>query len=461
MKYDLVIMGGGPGGYVAAIYAAKNNVSVALVEKDALGGTCLNRGCIPTKALIHCAKLYKTVQNAGSFAITARDVSYDWKGVQSYKSKTVQTLCNGIGTLLKKNGVDVYTGVGKLTDRNSVRVDGDTMGETICADNIIIATGSSPVGLPIPGTELDGVVSSNKALSFDEVPESMLIIGGGVIGIELGYIYNSFGTDITVIEIMPQILPGQDKEIALTQIKILEKQGIKIRTNSKVLSIEKSSDKLKVNFDSHEGQKYIVVEKVLISVGRKPNLNIFDGLSMETGSKGVIVDEYLRTSIPGIYAIGDVTGESMLAHVASHQGIVAVKNILTGPKTKMNYKVVPACIYTSPEIASVGYSEEEARAVCNDDILIGRFSLPVLGKAVITGETEGFVKIIADKKWNEILGVHIIAPQATELIGEVAVAMQLESTAEKLADIIHAHPTLSEALPEAASDLLGKPIHKL
>jgi len=288
----------------------------------------------------------------------------------------------------------------------------------------------------------------------------MLIIGGGVIGVELGYIYKTLGVDITIVEMLPQILPRQDEEIQKELRKTLEKQGIKIYTGSKVKSIEKQSQKLVTTFETPEGQEQATTDKVLMAAGRKPNTQAVEGFSISLQKTGITVDDYLRTNMHNIYAIGDVTGKSMLAHVASHQGITAVKNIL-GQNYKMDYKVIPSCIYTSPEAASVGLTEEEARQKYNDKIKIGRFPFIASGKALTLGERQGFVKIITDTKYKEILGVHILGPNATELVAEAALSIKLECTAEELAETIHAHPTLSEAVMEACFDVLGEPIHKM
>ncbi|AYO30907.1 dihydrolipoyl dehydrogenase [Biomaibacter acetigenes] len=461
MPYDIAIIGGGPGGYVAAIYAGKKKAKVCLIERDELGGTCLNRGCIPTKALIHSANIVSEIKQAKRFGIITRDVQIDWNTIQKNKETIVKTLTKGVENLLKANGVKTYKGTAKLLDKNTIEITYQTgQKETITAQKIILATGSSTVIIPIPGYDLPGVITSDEALSLEELPESMLIIGGGVIGIELGYIYNTMGVDITIVEMLPQILPRQDEEIQKELRKILERQGIKIYTSSKVKAIEKTEDKLITTFETQEGVKQITTDRVLMAAGRKPNTEAVKDLNLDIQKTGITVDEYLRTNIQNIYAIGDVTGKSMLAHVASHQGITAAKNAL-GQNKKMDYKVIPGCIYTSPEVASVGLTEEEARQKYKDNIKIGRFPFIASGKALTLGERQGFVKIISDSKYNEILGVHILGPNATELAAEAALAIKLECTAEELADTIHAHPTLSEAVMEASFDLLGEPIHKM
>ncbi|KZL89206.1 dihydrolipoyl dehydrogenase [Clostridium magnum] len=456
-QYDIIIIGGGPGGYPAAIYAAKKNAKVAIVEKDEFGGTCLNRGCIPTKTLIKTASLYNEIKACEQFGIEVEGVNIKWDKALANKDKVLKTLRMGISGLLKKNKVDVYKGNGLLVDENTVKIEGSKE-ETITGDKIIIASGSLPVTIPVPGAELEEVITSNEALEFKEIPKSMAIIGGGVIGIELGYVYRSLGTDVTVIEMLPEILPRQDLDAIKVLRKSLEKSGIKILTDTKLAGIEKDSNGLKVNYETKIGKDCVVVEKVLMSVGRKPELGVINGLPIETDRKGIVVDDYLKTSIPNIYAIGDVTGKVMLAHVATHQAITAVRNAL-GHEEKMNYKVIPACIYTHPEIASVGLTEEEAKEQYGN-IKVGKFSFSACGKAMTIGETEGFVKIVSDTKWNEILGVHIVGPHATELIAEGALAIKLQCTVEELTETIHAHPTLSECVMEASLDVIGEAIHK-
>lgn len=456
-QYDIIIIGGGPGGYPAAIYAAKRKVRVAIIEKDEFGGTCLNRGCIPTKTLIKTASLCNEIKSCEQFGIDVQGVSIQWDKALANKEKVTNTLRMGVSGLLKKNGVDVYKGNALLVNSTTVKIEGSKE-EIITGDKIIIATGSVPAAIQIPGADLEGVITSNEALEFKNIPKSMVIIGGGVIGIELGYVYRALGTEVTIIEMLPEILATQDPDIVRTLKTSLKKSGIKILTDTKLESIENDSSSLKVNYERKKGKDSIIAEKVLMSAGRKPELGVINGLPIDTDKKGIIVDDYLKTSIPNIYAIGDVTGKFMLAHVATHQAITAVKNAL-GNEEKMNYKVVPTCIYTQPEIASVGLTEEEAKTQYGD-IKVGKFQFSACGKAMTIGETHGFVKIISDTKWNEILGVHIVGPHATELITEGALAIKLQCTVEEVAATIHAHPTLSECVMEAGLDVLGDAIHK-
>jgi dihydrolipoamide dehydrogenase len=365
-----------------------------------------------------------------------------------------------VENLLKANNVTVMQGRAKLSRKNTIEISGETGQSTITADNIILATGSVPTLVPIPGKELQNVMTSDQALFLGEIPSSILIIGGGVIGLEIGYVYNSFGCRITVVEMLPEILPRQDKEISLELKKQLERQGIEIYTDSMVRKIREKDGILQTVIETKEGTKTVDSEKILMATGRAPAVDAFKDIGLHIEKSGVVVDEYLKTNIDNIYAVGDVTGKSMLAHVASHQGITAVKNIL-GENEKIDYKAIPSCVYTSPEVASVGMTEDEARRLFRDNIRVGRFPYAASGKAKTLGEVNGFVKIISESKYNEILGVHIVGPSATELIAEAVLAIKLECTAEELANTIHAHPTLSEATMEAAFDLLAEPIHKL
>lgn len=455
-QYDIIIIGGGPAGYPAAIYAARNKAKVAIVESEEFGGTCLNKGCIPTKTLIKSASLLNEIKAARQYGINVDGLSFEWKNVLENKNKVVKSLTRGVSSLLKQNGVDIYKGKGVLLDKNTVKVYG-VKEENLTGRKIIIASGSEPVTIPVPGAELEGVITSNEALNLKELPKSMVIIGGGVIGVELGYVYKSFGVDVTIIEMLPDILPRQDSDAIKVVKDSLLKEGIKIFTEAKLLSLEKRDKMLCVNYETKGEVICMEAEKVLISIGRKPEISVINSLPIECDKRGIVVDDYMRTSMDGVYAVGDVTGKSMLAHVATHQALTAVKNAL-GHERKMMYSVIPSCIYTNPQLASVGLTEEEAKERFGS-IKIGKFPFSASGKAKTIGETNGFVKIISDTKWNEILGVHIVGTHATELIAEAALAMKMECTAEEIAETVHAHPTMSESLMEAAEDLLGYAIH--
>jgi len=453
-KYDLGIIGGGPGGYVAAIRAAQLGLSVAVIEKDVVGGTCLNRGCIPTKTYLKHTELIKELKRMDEFGIMVDGYSIDWNKMRKRKDGVVKKLTGGIRGLFKKNGVDLIKGTGEALNKNEIKVSGENE-DKIWAENIIIATGSAPVVPNLKGMDLDGVITSREALDLDELPDRIVIIGGGVIGIEMASIYSSLGVEVSIVEILPDILVNFDEEMVKVLKKTLEKDGVKLFTDSKVTEITAENDELVVKVDSDKVDQ-INTDKVLAAVGRKPVLTGLENLNLEKENGFIKVDSHMETSIPGVYAIGDVTGGMLLAHEASAEGIAAVKNIKGEYELRDN--LIPNCVYSLPEIASVGMTEKEAEAE-GYEVNIGRFPFMASGKAVAAGHEEGFVKVISDKKWDQILGVQIIGPHATDLIAEAAVAIKLESTTEVLANTIHAHPTLSESVKEAAEDVHNLAVH--
>jgi dihydrolipoamide dehydrogenase len=457
----LVIIGAGPGGYVAALKAALFKLNVTLIEKEEVGGTCLNVGCIPTKVLTSTAHFYTNLGQADKLGIKISGMQLDWPQVQKRKQATVQRLVIGVKSLLKARGVNLIYGTAQLVDENKIEMkDKERKTQTIDFDNLIIATGSVPIKLPLPGAELDGVIDSTEALSLSEVPRTMLVIGGGVIGCEFSSIYQAFGTEITIVEMLPQILPGEDEEIVGLLRRNLEKRGIKIYTNSKVSKIADEPNNLKKVFIStSEGEIQTVVEKVLVCVGRKANLSNLGlekiGIILDKGN--IWVNEYLQTNVPNIYAIGDCIGNWQLAHVASMEAEIAIENIL-GEKIKMDYDAVPRCIFTIPEIGSVGFSEKEAQYK-GLKIKVGKFPFLANGRALAENDYEGTVKIIAEENSGKILGAHILGNRATDLIAELTLAKRNGLTAKDIENTIHAHPTLPEAIRESTLKLLGKPIH--
>jgi dihydrolipoamide dehydrogenase len=448
---NVVVIGGGPGGYPAAIRAAQLGAKVTIIEKDQFGGTCLNRGCIPTKALLQSAGLYKSIKEASTFGLNIGDVKVDFTAVMKRKNTVVKQLVGGLGGILKSHGMKIVIGTGQIMDAKTVKV--VESGEEIKADKIIIATGSVPSRVPIDGIEL--AITSDEALNLEKLPASILIIGGGVIGMEFAQILNQLDVEVTVVEMLPQILPTEEPEIAQGFAGIAQKAGIEIHTSTSVSKIEAKGAKKLVTF----GDKQKKVELVLVAVGRSPYTEGLGldkaGVAMEKGF--VKVNDYLETSVPGIYAIGDVIGNYMLAHVATSEGETAAMNVVGQPK-RMNYRSVPRGVYTTPEVASVGMTEKEARAKYGE-LQIGRFPFVGCGKALVINETEGQVKIIADKKYGEVLGVSILGPHATDLINEAALAIQMEATFEEMAHTIHAHPTIAESIMEAALDVDAKAIH--
>ncbi|MDP2945714.1 MAG: dihydrolipoyl dehydrogenase [Atribacterota bacterium] len=459
-EIDVAIIGGGPGGYVAAIKAAHLGLKALLVEKDKLGGVCLNWGCIPTKALVSTAELLNNLQRAGEFGIQVKDYSFDFPAIMKRKDMITQRLSSGVGQLMKANQVRVVRGDGQIIEPGTVEVT-DIAGEKeiIKTKNIIIATGSKVIRLPIPGIDSEGVITSDEALSLSELPSRMLIIGGGVVGIEFAGIFKALGVEVTVVEMLPRILLPIDEEIARRLTQLLKRKGIEILTDCKVREIKKNNQNLEVLISTNNGEKKLETEKVLLAVGRVPDLGNIDaqGLGIELDKGAIKVDKKMRTNIPGIYAVGDVVGKIMLAHVASREGIVAVENI-SGKEVLMDYKVVPNCVFSMPEVASVGLTEEEARKE-NDNIKVSKFPFMANGKALGMGEAEGLVKIIADADTSELLGFHILGAHASDLIAEGTLALSMEATAFEIVNTIHAHPTLAEAIAEAAEGILGKPIH--
>jgi len=447
----VVVIGGGPGGYPAAIRAAQLGAKVTIIEKDQFGGTCLNRGCLPTKALLQSAGTYQNAKEAKIFGINIGDVTIDFPAVMARKNTVVKQLVGGLGGILKSHGMTIIKGTGQIIDANTVKV--NESGDEIKCDKIIIATGSVPSRVPIDG--IDNCITSNEALDLEKLPKSMLIIGGGVIGMEFAQIMNQMDVAVTVVEMLPQILPTEDPEIAKTFSGMCKKAGIEILTNTSVSKVGTKGKKKVVSFGDQEK----AVDLVLVAVGRSPfteGLGLDKvGIAMEKNF--VKVNEYLETSVKGIYAIGDVIGNYMLAHVATAEGETVAMNCV-GNAHRMDYRAVPRGVYTTPEVASVGMTEAEAKAKYGE-LEIGRFPFVGCGKALVINETEGLVKIITEKKFGEVVGAAILGPHATDLINELAVAIQMEATFEEIAHTIHAHPTIAESIMEAALDVDAKAIH--
>jgi dihydrolipoamide dehydrogenase len=458
-KRSITVIGGGPGGYVAAIRAAQLGAQVVLIEKDTLGGTCLNRGCIPTKALLQSAEVYSLVKDAENFGVHVENASLDFSSAMEWKETTVKRRVGGVISLMRKNKIKVIKGTGTFVEPTTVKIVESK--EKIKSNSIIIATGSKPAKVPIKGIDESGVINSDNALAMNHLPRSVLVIGGGVVGLEFAQILSRMGAKVTVVEIMPQILPGEDTEIAQTLASGLREQGIEIYCGATINSIKSTtSGESKVLFTTTAGGEELrAVEKVLLAAGRRANIDDTGieelGITLDKGS--IVVNEHMETNIPGIYAVGDVVGGLMLAHVAMAEGKCAAENIM-GLDSTMDYRAIPRCIYTSPEMAGVGLTEAEANKRYQD-VRIGRFPFIANGRASTLNETKGLVKIIADAKYGEILGVHILGPQASELIAEAVLAIQWGATCEELASCIHAHPTLSEAVMEASLGVDKRAIH--
>jgi len=463
-NYDIAIIGAGPGGYVAAVRASQLGGRVAVIEKEELGGTCVNRGCVPTKALLSSARLLNSIKKGAEFGIKSGEFSVDFSTIIKRKERIVKQFVSGIAQLFKSYGIVLVRGKGRLTEKIGDKVteievekdDGSV--ERVTANKLIIATGSTPAQIPGIPVDKREVITSDQALELEEVPSSLLIIGGGVIGVEFASIFNSLGSKVTIVELLERIIPTEDGEISEELKKFLVRSGIEVNTGVKVQEALPGNGKRKVIMDTQQGREERVAQKVLVATGRKPYT---EGLGLEKtgiglGKGGILVNERMETNLPGIFGIGDVVGGVLLAHVASGEGIVASENAM-GCQAKIDYRVIPNCIYSIPEVASVGLSEERAKEM-GYQVNVGRFPFLANARATILGERVGLVKILADRKTDEILGVHIIGLDATELIGEACVAMKARLTTKDLERIIHAHPTLSEGIFEAAHDVHGEAI---
>ena len=463
-KYDLVVIGSGPGGYVAAIRAGQLGLKTAIIEKDdKWGGTCLHVGCIPTKDLLLSADVYDYVKNAKEFGIVAKDVSVDWPGIIARKTKVVTKLAKGVEFLLKKNKVEMIRGLAKIAGPGKISVT-DPKGATqeVTAKNIVLATGSE--ARMLPGLEADGktLLTNKEILNLPAIPKSMVIIGAGAVGVEFASIFQRFGTKVTVLEMLPRAVPLEDEEISAELEKSLKHQGIAIQTQAKVTKVTKTATVVTLEYTVADGKpQTLEAETCLVAVGRVPNTaNLGLEKTRVKLERGFVkTNGFLQTDEPGIYAIGDIVANSpLLAHVASMEGIVAVTHAAGKHAEAINHRQIPNCTYTEPEVASVGLTERLAREA-GHKVKIGKFPYMAVSKAAILGVREGFVKVVSDEKYGEILGVHIIGPRATETIAEAVMAMRLEGTVDDIAHTIHAHPTLAEAVGEAAHAAVDWPIH--
>ncbi|GHO43403.1 dihydrolipoyl dehydrogenase [Ktedonospora formicarum] len=459
--YDVAVIGSGPGGYVAAIRAAQLGAKVAIVEKQYLGGTCLNVGCIPSKAMLHVAEVLHSMDTVGDLGIElAQPPTFNMSKAVAFKDKVVKRMTSGVGSLMKANNIEVYDGLGTVDASRTVSVQKeDGSHEEFEADKVILATGSVPLIPPMPGVDGRNVINSDTCWNLPSVPESIICVGGGVIGIELACMFSAIGSKVTVLEMLPNILAPVDEEVRRLLVRILTKRGINIVTNARVESIEDDGEQKKVKTTSDKGEQTFNGEYVLMAVSRRANTMglehlIEQGLDMDRGR--VRVNEKMETNLPGIYAIGDLTKGAGLAHVASTEGETAADNAM-GHESHMNYDVVPNPIYTFPEIAFVGLNEAQAKEK-DPEARVERFPWAAIGKAVAIGETDGFTKVIRGK-YGEILGAHIIGPDATNLISEFSIAMHGELTVDEIIDTIHPHPTLSEGIREAILTVEGRPIH--
>lgn len=457
-RYKIGILGGGPGGYVCALRAAQLGLSVVLVEGDRLGGTCLNRGCIPTKALVKSAELWREVKHAEEFGITLGDMSFDFEKIMNRKDRVVNTLVAGVEQLVKAGRIHLIKGWGEVKEPGKIEVETESGRISVEVEELVLATGSVPARLPVPGTDCPGVVTSDEILEMKTLPERLVIIGGGVIGLEFASIYQELGVKVTVVEMLPTLLANIDEEIPKRLTPLLKRSGIEILTKTSVQEIKKGESGLLVVIEDAKGTREILADQVLLSTGRKPLLRGVDveALGLKTERGALVVNLQMQTSVPKVYAIGDVTGGMMLAHVASRQGMVAAEHI-AGHPVEMNYRAIPSAIFTYPEIATVGETEQ-ALKTSGRGYKVSKFPFSANGKALALGETIGLVKILADEQ-GIVVGASIMGPQASSLIQELVLAVEKGLKAEELAKTIHAHPTLPEAVMEAAHGILEKPLH--
>ena len=460
-RFDLAVIGGGPGGYVAAIRAAQLGLKVCIIEKEKLGGVCLNWGCIPTKALIKNAEVYSLIKHSGNYGIKVQNISVDFKKNVKRSRDIAQRLSKGIEFLIKKNKIKHINGTGRLKSKNNIEVNNNGKTYIVDADKIIIATGARPKTFSGLDFDSQNVISSKDAMLLENPPKDLIIIGSGAIGVEFAYYFNEFGTKVHILEMMDRILPNEDQEVSEEVEKNFKKSGIKITKGVKVSKIQSMKQNAKVFLEKKASEEIIKAEKVLLAVGVTGNTNNLglEDLGIETEAGAIKTDNFNRTNIENIYAIGDVCGPPWLAHVASAQGHLAAEHSAGLNVNPIDYSNIPGCTYCQPQIGSLGMTEEQALS-SGFKVKVGRFSFQASGKAMAVGDTVGFVKLIFDEKYGELLGAHIVGSEATEMIAELGMAKALEGTWDDLSMTVHAHPTLSEAIMEAAMDAQGHSIHQ-
>ena len=462
-RYDLAVVGGGPGGYVAALRAHQLGMKVVLAEKDRLGGICLNWGCIPSKSLLRDAEIFHLLKNGKNFGFSCNGVRADMKKVVSRSRGVANRLIKGIEYLMKKSDIPVVNGTAQITghDRVMVTAKSGAGKETLEAERILLATGSRPIVLPNIPLDGERIITSTEAMLMEEIPERLVIIGAGAIGIEFGYYFAAFGSKVTIVELLPRLLPQEDSEITDALKASLGKMGIEFLLNSRVESAKVVKKKeVTVEVKTPSGNKRVIADRVLMSIGVRPNTENLglEKFGVRINNGFIKVNPTYQTSFPNIFAVGDVIGAPYLAHVASAEGIASVEAMAGEKSAGINYNAIPRCVYCRPQVASVGMTEKEAREN-GHEVRVGRFPFRANGRALAAGEAEGMVKLVVDRKYGEILGAQILGSEASEQIAELCLAMNLEATAEDLLETVHAHPTLSEAVMEAAGDALGKGIH--
>jgi dihydrolipoamide dehydrogenase len=459
--YDIAVIGGGPGGYVAAIRGRQLGAKVLLIEKEKLGGVCLQRGCIPTKTLLKSAEKWRELMHCSDFGLHAENISFDYSSIKERMHQVVQQLQQGIYQLVKSQRIDFKAGTAVVMEHNQIKISCSSSEEQYSARRIILATGSRPMKLPVPGGDLPDVIDSDALLTMSAIPESLVIVGAGAVGIEFAAIMQTLGCQVTVVECMPTILPSADYEIVKRMGLLLRKQGIKMLTNTRVKSIKESDDGLIIQIADSKGEQEIKAEKLLAAIGREPVVSdlCLDVVGVKYDKKGIYVNAKMETNIEGIYAIGDVTGRHMLAHVASSEGMVAAENALHG-SSMMDYSAIPACVFTTPELAMVGLTEQEATTQVAG-IKISKFNFAANGKSISMGETDGLVKIVTDASNGQVLGMHILGPHASDLIMEGTLAIRNKLTAKDIAQTIHPHPSLSETVMECSHGIDSGSIYQI
>ena len=454
--YDLVVLGAGPGGYVAAIRAGQLGMKTAVVERDNVGGICLNWGCIPSKSLLRNAEVLGLVRNAGEFGISFDNLEYDFSKAIDRSRQVVDRLTRGVGSLLKKNKVEQFKGVGVIKDPHTVQV----AGADLSTKNVIVATGARERQLPSLPIDREVVITSREALELREIPSRVVIVGGGATGAEFAYIYRTYGAEVTIVELLPRLVPNEDEEVSRHLERAFSKQGITSMTGARVDGIEVAGGQATVSVSVGDESVSIECDKVLVAVGVQGNVEEIglEAVEVQTERGFIIVDDRMQTSVPGIYAVGDVSGKLALAHVASAQGVTAVEVMAGLEPPVLDYSLMPRAIYCRPQVASFGLTEEQAREQ-GHTVKIGRFPFAASGKALALGETEGMVKLVVDSEVGEVLGAHMIGPEVTEMLGELAMTRLLEGTTAELGWAVHPHPTVSEVLKEASLAADGKAIH--
>lgn len=460
MALDLLVIGSGPGGYVAAIRGAQLGMKVGIVEKADIGGVCLNWGCIPTKALLKSAQVFDYINHAENYGISVKDASADFDAVVKRSRDVANGMSKGVQFLMKKNKIEVHKGFGKLVGKGKVEVDSDGEKSTLEAKNIILATGARERELPHLKIDKKKVIGYHEALALPKLPKSMVIVGSGAIGSEFAYFYNAMGTEVTLVEYLPNIVPNEDVDVSKTLAKEFKKQGIKVMTSSSVEKVDTSGKECKVSIKTAKGMEETTAEIVLSAVGIQSNLEGIglEAMGVKTDKGKVVVDDFYQTNVPGVYAIGDIVDGPALAHVASAEGIICVEKIAGENPEPLDYGNIPGCTYCTPEIASVGYTEAKAKEA-GYEVKVGKFPFSASGKASAAGAKEGFVKVIFDAKYGEFLGAHMVGMNVTEMIAEVVAARKLETTGHEIIKTVHPHPTMSEAVMEAAAAAYDEVIH--